>query len=462
MGDVNILLLDAAGARALGDEIEGLLRRHIQADVSRFELEARPQDVKIEKLFVRSIPRACFVIVPPEATLVSALLPRLRAVRPELPVLLVADPENASILNDCYDLGAVDILIGPVRVAELLFRLRRLLPESPNSDAGWAELKQQLGLKQFVGDSPAFQSAVRRIPRIAECDSSVTITGETGTGKEIFARAIHYLSARASCPFIPVNCGAIPLELVENELFGHTSGAYTGASSAAPGLAQAADGGTMFLDEVDALPAAAQVKLLRFLQEKEFRPLGSQKTLKADVRVIAATNSDLQGAIERGAFRHDLFYRLNVLTLTLPPLREREGDVVSLCWHFLNKFASQSRREGVSFSVDALEKLKQYTWPGNVRELENVIERSVVFAQGNSIKASDIQLPVSCQEPQEESFQAQKARMIAEFEQSYLRKMLAAHEHNISRAAKAAGKDRRAFWELMRKYDLHQGLRPSA
>ena len=223
-----------------------------------------------------------------------------------------------------------------------------------------------------IGRSRAQQ--VGNFRKLARCDATVLISGETGTGKEVCARAIHYLSPRSSKPFITVNCGAIPAELVENELFGHERGAYTDAAVAKPGLIAEAEGGTLFLDEIDCLPLLAQVKLLRFLQEKEYRPLGSVKTRAASVRVIVATNADLENALRQGRLRQDLYYRINILSLVLPPLRQRQGDILLLARHFLAKFTEEFAKPVQDFSPDVLPTLLAYPWPGNIRELEHTIE----------------------------------------------------------------------------------------
>ena len=317
----------------------------------------------------------------------------------------------------------------------------------PEEDLTVHMLKEKLGLKQFVGQSQALITEIKKIPAIARCDATTLITGETGTGKEIFARAIHYLSKRSHHPFVAVNCGAIPLDLMENELFGHESGAYTGALSSSVGLIQQANEGTLFLDEVDALPPQAQVKLLRFLQEKEYRPLGSSKAFRADVRIVAATNKILEDSI-----RNDLFYRLNVVRIAMPPLRERTGDIALLARHFLVKIAVRFGKPVPHLTSGALLKLNLHNWPGNVRELENAIERAVVLSERPTIEEEDIHLPQV--KGGLFSFKNLKARTIAEFEKRYIAETLQAHEGNISKAARAAGKHRRAFWQLMQKHNI--------
>jgi len=289
---------------------------------------------------------------------------------------------------------------------------------------------------------------------VAKSDISVLISGETGTGKEMVGRAIHYLSPRASQRFVPVNCGAIPVELLENELFGHERGAFTGASGSRDGLIQEAEKGTLFLDEVDCLPLLAQVKLLRFLQEKEYRPLGSTKSLKGDVRIIAASNANLEQAVAAGTLRRDLYYRLNVVPINLPPLRDRSADILVLAHHFLAHYAARLNTPAREFSPEAERKLMLYSWPGNVRELEHVVERLVVLSTQKIIQASHIVFPGENDHLGALSFQEMKAQVITQFETNYIQNLLIAYKGNISRAAEAAQKERRTFWQLVRKHKI--------
>jgi transcriptional regulator with PAS, ATPase and Fis domain len=237
-------------------------------------------------------------------------------------------------------------------------------------------------------------------------------------------------------------------------LFGHIREAPTGASSSQPGLIHEADGGTLFLDEIDSLPLPAQTKFLLFLQEKEYKQLGSTKVSHADVRVVAATNIDLEKAVGEGRFRHDLYYRLNIVPLPLPPLRERRLDIPLLARYFLEKYALEFKKPVKDFSPDAIQSLLGYEWPGNVRELENVIERSIIFSRESIIQSTDIILPHSKPSPRLNSFKTEKARRIEQFEKDYIQNLLMAHRGNISRAAEEAKKNRRAFWELIRKYQI--------
>lgn len=319
-------------------------------------------------------------------------------------------------------------------------------------------LKKELGLTHFVGSNPVFIAELKKIPLVAKCDAGTLILGETGTGKEIFAKAIHDLSPRSDKPFVPVNCGAIPVNLMENELFGHQRGAFTGASQSQPGVIHEADGGTLFLDEVGSLPLHAQVKLLRFLQDKEYRPLGSTKSRRANIRVIAAANTPLEGAVKAKAFRGDLFYRLNIMAFSLPPLRSRRDDIPTFAWHFLAKYSNDYSKAVTEILPDAFHKLLHHEWPGNVRELEHTIERAVLFSQQGAIRGSDLTLADEQTAQPLPSFHDAKARVIVQFEKDYVEGLLIAYNGNVSRAAKAAQKNRRAFWELIRKHGID--LRP--
>ncbi|HEX9429917.1 MAG TPA: sigma 54-interacting transcriptional regulator [Candidatus Bathyarchaeia archaeon] len=307
-----------------------------------------------------------------------------------------------------------------------------------------------------MGESECFLRAIEKIPRLAYADATVLILGETGTGKELFARAIHYLSSRQGKPFIPLNCGALPDQLFENELFGHAKGAFTDASSAEKGLLAEAEGGTFFLDEIDTLSPPAQIKLLRFLQDQQYRPLGSSKSLRANVRIIAATNTDLRQSVEARLFRKDLYHRINVLSLSLPPLQQRLEDIPLLAALFLDRYRNQYGRGPFHLSRDALQRLLGYHWPGNVRELEVVIQRAVIMACSPTICADDIDLPLPYQQGVLEriSFREAKANAIKQFERAYLTSLLSTCAGNITHAAKAAGKERRALQRLLRKHGL--------
>lgn len=311
-------------------------------------------------------------------------------------------------------------------------------------------------LPGVIGQHPVFLAQVARLPRFAAAAAGVLIQGETGTGKEIFAQALHYLSPRAGRPWVALNCGAIPLELVESELFGHVRGAYTSAQCGRQGLIAEAEGGTLFLDDIDCLPLPAQAKLLRFLQEHEYRAVGSNQLQHADVRVVAASNRSLRELARHGGFREDLYYRLSVLTLQLPPLRERASDLPLLAAFFLRQYGDA----GMRFSAAALLRLQAHDWPGNVRELAHVIERATLLAGGPQIEAEALEIDggvPALPEPGSVSLRAAKAQLVEDFERRFVEQLLCQHGGNVTHAAGAAGKNRRAFFELMRKYRIDSG-----
>lgn len=395
-----------------------------------------------------------FIPPPDSSRQVESLLGLLRAEVLERMFLIVCEEFPKVVLQSLLDFGVSDFICIRAHGAELALRLQRLLRRRGSREYGVAEqMHRALALRQLIGETPCFVAEVRKIPLLGSIDESVLIAGETGTGKELFARAIHYQSSRASKPFVPVNCGAIPFELLENEFFGHRQGAYTGASAEHRGLIHEANGGTLFLDELEGLPPFAQIKLLRLLQEKEYRPLGSSQTLKADLRIIAAMNTDPERSVREGKLRQDLYYRLNVIPIKLPPLRDRHEDIILLSKHFLRRFSEEIARPAPPLSSGALQKLLSYDWPGNVRELENVIKRTLVLSQNSVMEEDDIVFAhqlTRCHE----SFQTLKNSVVAQFEKNYITELLAAHGGNVSRAARAAKKNRRSFWQLIRKHHI--------
>jgi transcriptional regulator with PAS, ATPase and Fis domain len=304
---------------------------------------------------------------------------------------------------------------------------------------------------KLVGQSAPFLAASRALARMARFDVPVLIEGETGTGKELAARAVHYQSARGHRPFIPVNCGALPEALVENELFGHERGAYTDARESMPGVIALAEGGTLFLDEIDALSAKGQITLLRFLQDQRYRPLGAFGDRRANVRVITATNQDLENLVERGAFRSDLFFRIKILFVSLPPLRVREGDATLLAEHFLDECAARFHEPRKRLGQKARAWLDSYHWPGNVRELENMILRECLMTDGSELVLNHEAAPAADRR-HSISYAVAKAAAIADFDRRFLREVLARSSGNVTRAAAEAGKDRRALGRLVKKY----------
>jgi DNA-binding NtrC family response regulator len=323
-------------------------------------------------------------------------------------------------------------------------------------------LQEKQTLARLIGQAPAFRRAIGQLPVVAQSDATVIITGETGTGKELVARAIHYLSARAAFPFIAVNCGALPDTLLEDELFGHERGAFTDAQLRRQGLIAQGEKGTLFLDEVGTLTDRAQMALLRVLQDKTYRVLGACREERADVRFIAATNAHLRDRVDAGTFRADLYYRLCVFTIDLPPLRERREDILLLAAHFLEKHAP-SDRPGMELSPAARAVLLTNDWPGNVRELESAILRATQLCRTQSIEVEDLGLPGKHLAPPvpaappatvQRPFRALKKLATDAFEREYLVRLMGEHQGNVSHAAQAAGKDRRELGRLLKKHGL--------
>jgi transcriptional regulator with PAS, ATPase and Fis domain len=296
------------------------------------------------------------------------------------------------------------------------------------------------------------------IAQVAPRRSTILIQGESGTGKELVAKAIHASSGRVDAPFVAINCGNIPSDLLESELFGHVRGAYTGATSSKKGLFEAADGGTLFLDEVSAISPDIQVKLLRVIQEREFRRLGSLENVQVDVRIIAATNTDLQVAVQQGTFRDDLYYRLNVIVVKIPPLRERSEDILLLSKHFINKYGAENQREGLTLEPSALKILMEYNWPGNVRELENVIERAVVLSQGNSISSDlfprNLLIPYPEKPDKFEQSTAPLKDRVGNFEKAIILAALEKTSWNQKRAAQLLSVNATTLSEKLKRFKI--------
>lgn len=353
-----------------------------------------------------------------------------------------------------------DFVLLPTNQQELRYRVTRILEVRQNGKRYVAEqLTTEFGMAEIVGSDPAFTQVIQKIPALARNDAPVLITGETGTGKEICAQAIHHISRRANFPLIPVDCTGVPQQLFENEVFGHAQGAFTDARREQKGLAAMAAGGTLFLDEIDALDLGAQAKLLRFLQDGTYKPLGADRFIKSDVRIIAATNRNIEALVSNREFRRDLYYRLNVLRLDLPPLRERHGDIPLLAQHFLSSLTPAGAKPK-SLSSAALQKLNCYDWPGNVRELLNVVQHALVFAEGSQILPCHIPVPVVQAEPEKPHglFRDARTRTIEAFERQYVQEMIRKHNGNVTQAAREAGKERRSFGRMIKKYGLSRAI----
>ena len=347
--------------------------------------------------------------------------------------------------------GAEEFLAKPFTDTELLSAVKRVLDKARTYRYGRAKTDQAVPAhKGLIGNSEEMREVFVAISKASSASATVLITGESGTGKELAARAIHYSSMRSSAPFVPVNCGGIPEGLLESELFGHVKGAFTGATESRAGFFHAADGGTIFLDEISDMSLAMQVKLLRVLQDKEVCMVGSNRTRKVDVRILAATNKNLQGLVKKGLFREDLFYRLNVITITIPPLRERGNDILLLAHHFLTQFAAESGKATPRFSDEALQSLRSYNWPGNVRELENVIQRLVVMTDGDVIEVPDLPSLMRFSALRKTGF----SRTLAEVESKYITNVLESVDGNKTRAAEILGITKKTLYHKLREYGL--------
>jgi DNA-binding NtrC family response regulator len=360
-------------------------------------------------------------------------------------------------------LGAYNFIAKPFKNDELLVAVknamehRRLLEENRRLKK---TLRERYSFQNIVGKSAAMQQVFDLIGQVAPRRSTVLIQGESGTGKELVAKAIHASSGRTDAPFVAINCGNIPSELLESELFGHVRGAYTGASSAKKGLFEVADGGTLFLDEVATISLEIQSKLLRVIQEREFRRLGGLENIKVDVRIIAATNADLQAAVQKGRFRDDLYYRLNVIVIRIPPLRERTDDIPLLAEHFIKKYGEENQRNGLSLQPSAMKILMDYEWPGNVRELENIVERAVVLSPGNSISADifpkNIALPRMVIPPNVATENASLKEMVGDFEKSIILAALEKTNGNQKKAAQLLSVNATTLSEKLKRLGIRQ------
>ncbi len=345
--------------------------------------------------------------------------------------------------------GAEEYLVKPFTDEELFSAVRRTLDKLRiRKKIKMVPLRERTSFPHgLIGESEAMAKVRDGIMKIAPTSATVLIVGESGTGKELVARAIHYNSPRASAPFVPVNCGAIPHELLESELFGHVKGAFTGAAETRAGFFQTADGGTIFLDEISETSLSMQVKLLRVLQEKEVCMVGSSRFRKVDVRILASTNKDLSVLVQKGTFREDLFFRINVMMIEIPPLRERGDDILLLAQCFASKFAEECGKPVPRFSENALQVFRNYHWPGNVRELENVIQRLVVMTDGDFIDVPDL--------PSLMRFSALRSggfhRTLAEVELEYIQNVLTSVKGNKTRAAEILGIDRKTLREKLNK-----------
>jgi two-component system NtrC family response regulator len=384
-----------------------------------------------------------------------ALLDEFLALDRSLKIVLITGNDTRENALRAVDRGAFDFFSKPVDLEELKILLRRAaqLRALEEENARLQEhLRQSGGMGGIQGSSEEIQKVFQMIRRVASTDVTVLITGESGTGKELVAREVHRQSHRADRPFISIACGAIPEALLEAELFGHEKGSFTGAHVTREGKLEMANGGTVFLDEIGELPLNLQVKLLRFLQEKEVERIGGRKVIPLDVRILAATNRDLRKEVETGNFREDLFFRLSVVNVAMPPLRNRHDDVLFLARHFLNRFAQEYRRGPLHFSREALRVLQRYEWPGNIRELEHRVQRAVVMSTGRTVRPSDLDLAAA---PAVSVAPLKTVREQAE--RQLLVESLKRNCGNITRSARELAISRPTYHDLLKKYRIHAG-----
>jgi DNA-binding NtrC family response regulator len=374
----------------------------------------------------------------------------IRRQNAHVPVIMMTAYGSVETAVEAMKAGATDFLLKPFSLDHLMQVVQKALEMRALREEN-RELKAELGRRyefdNIIGRSPGMQEIFATIERVAPSRATVLLTGESGVGKDLIARAIHFHSPRKDKPLVKINCTAIPENLMESELFGYEKGAFTGAQTSKPGKFEQADSGTVFLDEIGDVPAAIQVKLLRILQEREFERLGSNVTRHIDVRLVAATNQDLRAALEQGTFREDLYYRLNVVPINIPPLRERKQDIPFLANHFIRKLAPDTGCRVESITDAAMEKLILYHWPGNVRELENVIERSLVMAAGTELDAADIKLenaPRARQQSGDSHF-LPEGLTLDQYEQEIIREALKRADGNKSQAARLLGLTRNAL-----------------
>ena len=399
----------------------------------------------------------------------------IRVLQPEVPIIIITGYATVETAVEAMKEGAVDYVAKPFTPEDICAKARSTMEQRPaqiNELLLHKELLHRHGFAQFVGMSAEMQRVYRRILQVAPTDSTVLVTGESGTGKELVARAIHTQSPRRDQPFVAVDCTSLAENLLESELFGHVKGSFTGAIQTKTGLFKVADRGTLFLDEIGNLSLTIQAKLLRVLQAREVTPIGSTQPVPIDIRLVAATNRSLRELVARGEFREDLFFRLNIIPVDLPPLRERQGDVKLLSRHFLKRFAEEFGRDVRGFAADALERLERHHYPGNVRELETLIERAVVLAVGPTVRCEDLeltfpdaqgpqanQIPVSFDELKERK-RVLREQAVEPLERAFLIEALNRNDWNITRAAQEVGMLRPNFQALLKKQGIAGRDRP--
>ena len=392
------------------------------------------------------------------------VLKEAKAIDPDILVLMFTAYGTIQSALEACKLGAFDYIQKPFSAEQLRIAVNRGIKQKRLSDENRylrSQLKEAYGFNKIIGKSASLQKVLKRIKKVSKTEANILIRGDSGTGKELTARSIHKNSERRSRPFVPVDCASLPENLLESELFGHEKGAFTDAHVTRPGIFEYANGGTLFLDEIGELNITLQSKLLRVLQERQVRRVGGRKLLNVDVRIISATNSDLKNAIGEGRFREDLFYRINVISIPLPPLKERKDDIPLLANHFLKHFNKSRKNEVKGISVEAMERMERYHWPGNVRELQNVIERALSLMDSESIVPEDLPEKIRLVEnfdafifPAGSNFKKAKKDWMGLFEKKYLPDLLKRHNGNISKAALEAQVNRKTIHRLLKRHGL--------
>jgi DNA-binding NtrC family response regulator len=403
------------------------------------------------------------------------VLRRVKEARPEIDVIMITGLHDISTAVQAMKLGALDYLPKPFEPDDLLELVSRTFDRRARLQ-GQLDLESESDIsyhfENIIGTSAAIQNVFRLVARCAPTNSTVMLRGESGTGKELIARAIHYNSLRKDRPFVAVDCSSLSENLLESELFGHVKGSFTGAVSNKKGLFETADGGTLFLDEIGNISLSTQAKLLRFIEEREFKAVGDTRVHKVDVRMINATNKDLEGMVKDGEFRDDLYYRINIFPIEIPPLRDRRDDIPALATHFLNRFNEEMSHKTGEFSPGAMNLLMNHDWPGNVRELENVVQRAVILASGDVIRQGhlvsvidmlpriDLDVPRTSEELKQIKKVARK-RSVENVEKHFVLGALKRNGWNVTRAADETGMQRSNFQALMKKYDIRiRGIEP--
>lgn len=377
------------------------------------------------------------------------MLRRIKSIKPDSIVIVMTAFATVDTAVKALKDGAYDYVTKPFDPDDLTHLIRNATKQISLVDEN-ETLKQKVisleNVEDLIGKSEAMKSVLRQVESVAQTSSSVIITGESGTGKELVARAIHANSPRKFFPFVSVHCGALTESLLESELFGHEKGAFTGAMYNRKGRFEMADSGTIFLDEIATISTKMQVELLRVLESKTFMRVGGNKEISSDFRVICATNKDLKNMVEKGTFREDLFYRLNVVNIQIPPLRDRKEDIPELVNYFINKYCTSMNKPPASIDPAALNRIQEFNFPGNIRELENMIERAIVVGNGKKITLKDL--------PMEKSFVSSTAESLDEFEKAFILQILNKYDWNISRTARALKVDRVTLYNKIKKYDL--------